>query len=482
MENANLFTEADALSVAIGEDLLAPPDQFARYETDVTGDYQGQARAVARPRNVEDVTAVVRWCRENHVPIVPFGGNTGLVGGAVPSPQQREVIMSLERLNRIRDIDALNGVAIVEAGCILEDVKTAVAAEGLYFPLAIGSQGSCQIGGAIATNAGGLNVVRYGMMRGLVLGLEVVLPDGRIFRDLRGLHKNNTGYDLKQLFIGSEGTLGIITAAAIRLVPAPTQIETAFLATTSVADMIKLFQRVRKDGGETISAFELMTNAVVKRVCATEEKVRNPLGKDYPAYAIVEMSQCGGTSLTDWFTDYLGTLIEDGLVLDGTIATNGTQTENIWAMRERIVESQAKMGVYLRTDLSTPISTMAEFITRGTALVQQIAPNALTLPYGHVGDGNIHFNVMRPLNITPDAFAPVIRRIETALFNLVDEFGGSISAEHGIGVAKQAAFEERIDPVARDLQILLKRTLDPENLLSPGRIISEKWFCNAVQS
>ena len=463
-----------SLSTAVGAELMVAPEATAKYDVDWTGDHSGRALAVVRPRDVDQVAAVVRWCREHGVPLVPQGGNTGLVAGATPSEDGGEVVVSLELMKAIRQIDALNGVAIVEAGCVLDDFKAAVSKVGAFFPLSIGSQGTCQIGGAISTNAGGINVVRYGMARSFVMGLEVVLPDGQILRDLRGLHKNNTGYDLKQLFIGAEGTLGIITAAALKIQPSLSRVETMFVATASVPETIALFHRMRQDAGDLITAFELMLSTSVRRVCATEEGVYDPFSTAYPAYAIVEMSSCGGPPLRAWLETYLAGLMEEGLLLDGVIAQSSAQAANIWRLREGIVESQARLGAYLRTDVSTPISAVAEFIARGTDLVEALVPGAQVHPYGHVGDGNLHFNVIRPEAMTPESFKPQIKRIEEALFELVDDLGGSISAEHGIGVAKRAAFQRRVGDVPRDLMLKLKKVFDPDNIMNPGRILCER--------
>ncbi len=461
-----------SLAVAVGTKQIVSGDSLGRYNNDWTGDHRGLALAVVRARGIDDVAATIRWCAAHGIPLVPQGGHTGLVAGGTPTASGNEVVLSLELMNKVREIDPVNGVAIVEAGCVLADLKEAVDSAGAYFPLSIGSQGSCQIGGAISTNAGGINVVRYGMTRALVMGLEVVLPDGQVYRDLRGLHKNNTGYDLKQMFIGAEGTLGVVTAAAVKIVPKPTQVETLFLATSSTPAVIELFRRIRTDSGDLISGFELMGAPSIELVCATEPNIRNPLSAIYPAYAIVELSASGGPPIKPWLDAYLATLMEEGLVLDGVIAQNQTQVAEIWALREGIVESQARFGAYLRTDISTAISAVARFIERGTEAVEALVPGARCLPYGHVGDGNLHFNVIRPVNMTPEEFAPLIHKIEDELFTIVDEFGGSISAEHGIGLAKRHAFEARLEDVPRRLMRALKQTLDPRNIMNPGRILS----------
>lgn len=459
------------LARLVGDVQLADPDAAARYDNDITGDHHGRSAAVVRPRDVDEVAAILRWCGDAGVRVVPQGGNTGLVAGATPSQDGLEVVLSLERMNAVRSIDLLDGVAVVEAGCVLSRFKADVESAGGFFPLTIGSQGSCQIGGVISTNAGGVNVVRHGMTRALVLGLEAVLPDGRIYRDLRGLHKNNTGYDLRQLFVGAEGTLGVVTAAALRIQPMPTQSETMFLALRSVEEVIRVFGRMRREAGDLISAFELMLRVSVERVCATENGVRNPFADFHPAYALVEMSTAGGPPIRPWIEAYVGGLIEEGVVLDAVLAENVEQAHNIWDLRERIVDSQARLGPYLRSDVSIPISAVPAFIERGMAAVEALAPGAQPHPYGHVGDGNIHFNVMRAADMAPQAFAARMEVIEHALFELVDSFGGSISAEHGIGVVKRAAFASRIDPVQEDLMRRLKQALDPGGLMSPGRIL-----------
>lgn len=460
------------LRASIPEGLIVEGEDINRFQIDFTGDHLGEALAILRPRNVNDVVAITKWCHSRRVSLVPQGGHTGLVAAATPSNLGDEVIVSLERMNSVSEIDTENCVAVVEAGCVLADFKDAVEKSDAYFPLSIGSQGSCQIGGAISTNAGGINVVRYGMARNLVMGLEVVLPDGRIFQDLRRLHKNNLGYDLKQMFIGAEGTLGIITAATLKLSPKPDQVETLFLALPTIAAVIGLFHRIRKEAGDFVSAFELMLDTSIDLVTSKGEPGHNPLDKIYPAYAIVEMSVCGGPPLKPWLENYLETLLTEGVLVDGVIAQNSRQAEAIWTLREGIVASQARFGRYLRTDISIPISSMEEYIKRGVAAVTALVPDAQIHPYGHVGDGNLHFNVLRPAKMTEEDFVPLIASIEDLLFELTDDYNGSISAEHGIGITKRTAFERRMSPVTLDLMQTIKTTIDPLNILSPGRILS----------
>lgn len=452
--------------------MIAKAGSNERYEVDFTGDHRGEALAVVRPRSTDEVVAVTKWCHEMGAKLVPQGGHTGLVAGGTPTAAGNEIILTLERMNNVREINTENGVAVVEAGCILANTKSAIEDAGSFLPISIGSEGSCQIGGIISTNAGGINVVRYGMARNHVLGLEVVLPDGQIFHDLSRLHKNNLGYDLKQMFIGAEGTLGTITAASLKLSAKPSQTETLMLALPSVAAVIELFHRFRQDAGDYISAFELMLNTSVELVCSPGEPGHNPFASFYPAYAIIEMSVCGGPPLRPWLETYLEKLMGQLEILDGVIAQNGTQAEQIWTLREGIVESQSRFGRYLRTDVSMPISDIDRFIRRGTEAIEALVPGAQVHSYGHVGDGNLHVTVLRPLNMAEEVFEPMIKKIEALLFDLVEDYQGSISAEHGIGLAKREAFRKTVPPIVLHLMHGLKGFVDPANMMAPGRIIS----------
>lgn len=443
-----------------------------RYEVDFTGDHRGEALAIIKPRSTDEVVEVTKWCHKNGAKLVPQGGHTGLVAGGTPTPAGNEIILSLERMNNVQQIDVQNGVAVVDAGCVLSDVKRAVEDAGAFLPISIGSEGSCQIGGIISTNAGGINVVRYGMARTHILGLEVVLPDGQIFHDLRRLHKNNLGYDLKQIFIGAEGTLGTVTAASIKLSAKPNQTETIILALPSVAAVIELFHRFRQDAGDFITAFELMLKPSMELVCSKGEPGRNPFTQFYPAYAIIEISICGGAPLKPWLETYLGQLMEQIEILDGIIAQNSTQAQQIWTLREGIVESQSRFGRYLRTDISIPIPDIDQFICRGTKAIEALVHGAQIHPYGHVGDGNLHYTVLRPLDMSEEAFEPMIKKIERLLFDLVEEYEGSISAEHGIGLAKREAFRKTAPPIVLHLMHGLKTMIDPTNIMSPGRILT----------
>ena len=446
------------------------PEAQDRYVTDWSRDLTGCARVVVRPRSTDEVAAIVRHCSQHGLAVVPQGGHTGLVGGATPSAEGQEVIISLEKLDRVREIDAENFTMTVEAGCILEKVHAAAAAANRLFPLQLSAQGSCQIGGNIATNAGGLNVVRYGMTRDLVLGVEAVLPDGQVWNGLRKLRKNNTGYDLKQLFLGSEGTLGIVTAACLKLFPKATQVETAFLAVDSPAAAVALFGRARQDLSDLLSAFELLPRRGVELGLTAAPQARDPLEAPSPFYVLMEVSASGLLDLRALVERFLEGIVEDGLVGDGALAASGAQAAAFWQIREGLIEAQARQGRHLRTDVSIPISGLASFLDRTYARLAEAAADCVPLAYGHLGDGNIHFNVLPPVGLDDAGRLAVLHRCEEVIFAEVDAAGGSISAEHGIGRVKRSAFLARTSPLDLGLLRKIKSALDPAGLMSPGRI------------
>jgi FAD/FMN-containing dehydrogenase len=403
--------------------------------------------------------------------MVPQGGNTGLVQGGLPSTAGGDIVISLERLNRVRRIDPLNFSMIAEAGCVLADLHTAAMAEDLHLPLSLGAQGSCQIGGNTATNAGGVNVLRYGMARDLVLGLEVVLPDGEIWNGLRSLRKDNTGYDLKQLFIGAEGTLGIITAVAMKLFPRPNQVQTALLGLSSVEAAIGLYGAARRELSDLLSAFELMPRACLDLTLAAYPDLREPFASQLPVTVLIEASASGMVDLAAIFDLFLGAQLERGQVLDGSVAQSAAQAKGFWRLREDLVEAQHRTGRHLRTDISVAISDMVAFLAAADAAVAQAAPAATPIAYGHVGDGNIHYNIIPPAGLAPDEAIALIARLEDILFELVDRFAGSISAEHGIGRLKRAHFLERLSPPEMRLMRAIKSGIDPAGLMNPGVIL-----------
>jgi len=452
--------------------VIADPAQFARYCQDWSGDLAGRPLAVARPATVDEVAQVVRLCAEEGVPVVPQGGHTGLVGGAVPSPEGRELVISLERLDRVRAVDPVNFSMVAEAGCVLAELHRVAEQHDLHFPLSLGAQGSCQIGGNVATNAGGVNVLRYGMARDLVLGLEVVLPDGRVWNGLRSLRKNNAGYDLKQLFIGSEGTLGIVTAAALKLFPRPTQVQTVMLGLDSVAAAMSLYAAARRDLSDLLSAFELMPRRCIELTLATSPALREPLATPAPVYVLMEASASGLVDLAALMEQFLAGCLERGAILDGVVAMSQAQAAGFWRLREELVEAQHRRGRHLRTDVSVPISCLPAFMQEADAAMARHFPAALPVAYGHVGDGNVHYNLLPPPGLPEAARDALLHQAEALIFELVDRFGGSISAEHGIGRVKREPFRQRLSAVDLDLLRAVKSGLDPEGRMSPGRLFA----------
>lgn len=452
--------------------LVADDSAFTRYTHDWSGDYVGRAGLVVRPRDTDEVARVVRVCAELKVPVIPQGGHTGLVGAATPSGSGDELVISLERLNKIRSIDSINYSMTVEAGCVLASVQEAAIEADRYFPLALGAQGSCQIGGNIATNAGGLNVLRYGMMRDLVLGIEVVLPDGSIWNGLHGLRKNNMGIDLKHLFIGSEGTLGIVTAAVLKLFPRPTQTVTAFLAVDTVQQAMEIYSRGRAELSDLLSAFELIPRAAVELAIDTVPELRDPLASPSPFYVLLEAAASGRANLPAMVEGFLEDLISAGSVSDGAVAASASQAQSFWRIREAMVEGQVRYGRHLRTDVSVPISMIPRFIDEADALMAERAPGSIPLRYGHVGDGNIHYNVLPPRGLEEVELRSYLDRCEQAIFEVVDRFGGSLSAEHGIGITKRDAFFDRVSATHLKMLRGIKTNLDPQNFMSPGRLLT----------
>jgi FAD/FMN-containing dehydrogenase len=464
-------TEAIAALDAVlpGGGLLTADEDLARLSEDWSGDHYGRPLAVARPRSAEETATVMRLCSERRIPVVPQGGLTGLVGAAVAAPGGGELVISLDRLNAVRMIDPIDFAMIVEAGCILENAKKAAEEEDCLLPITFGAHGSCRIGGNVATNAGGINVLRYGMTRDLVLGLEVVLSDGRIWNGLNVLRKDNRGYDLKQLFIGSEGTLGVVTAAALKLFPKPARVETALVALHSVADAMALYARARRSCGDLVTAFELILRDGLEVAIRARDDLPEPLERAYPTYVLVELASSAPIDLRTLLETFLSDAQD--LVADAAIAASRAQSERLWLYRETMVEAQGRGGRYLRTDVSVPISKLATFLDEALRNLRQRFPEGLALAYGHVGDGNVHLNVIPPVGATAESMTHLFEGAEQTIFDVVDRLHGSISAEHGIGRLKQKAFLNRTEDVALDLAFTLKRALDPLGLLSPGRIL-----------
>ncbi|MCI0511173.1 FAD/FMN-containing dehydrogenase [Chromohalobacter marismortui] len=451
--------------------VIDDPAAFARYTTDWAGDKGGDPWMIARPATPEQVADIVAFCHRHQIPMVAQGGHSGLVGGAQPDPERGELMISLERLNRIRHLDPVNFSMSVDSGCILQTVKEAAEEADCYFPLALGAQGSCQIGGNVSTNAGGLNVLRYGMMRQLVLGLEVVLPDGRLWNGMHALHKDNRGYDLKQLFIGAEGTLGIVTGAVLKLAPRPQTSRTALIAVPDIAAALALYGQARRSCCDLLSAFELIPRVCMELAFEAAPDLPDPFDDAHPVYVLMEVSASGPADLDTMIEHLFETGAEQEHVLDGVLASSETQAAQLWQIRESMLEGQQMRGEHLRTDVSLPISGLTAFFEDASHAVTQRSPDTQIIAYGHIGDGNLHFNLLPPARLDLEAKKALLHELEDALFDIVDAHHGSISAEHGIGRVKQAAFLADLSDTEYTLLKGLKQLFDPQGLMAAGRIL-----------
>ncbi len=441
--------------------------------TDWRGRYHGQAVCVVRPGSTLEVAQVVALCAAEGVPVVPQGGNTSLCGGGIPDASGTAVLLNLSRLKRVRAVDTDNNTLTVEAGCTLQQVQDAAEAVDRLFPLTLAAQGSCAIGGNLSTNAGGVNVLRYGNMRDLTLGLEVVLPDGRIWDGLKGLRKDNTGYDLKHLFIGAEGTLGIITAAVLKLYPQPREQATAWVALASPEAAVSLLGRLRRDAGERITGFELVGRQALELVLKHIPGARDPLpDRVSPWYVLAELSDTlAGSDLAGTLENILGEEIEQGGILDASLARSQSQTEALWALRENISEAQKIDGISIKHDVSVPVSRIAAFVARASAELSQAFGGVRVVCFGHVGDGNLHYNLSRPASGDNASFIASTQAANRIVHDLVAEFGGSISAEHGIGQLKRAELRHYKSPLELELMARIKLALDPQGIMNPGKIL-----------
>lgn len=449
--------------------LITDSADMTPYLTETRGLWSGESPVVARPASTAEVSAVVRACAEAGTPIVPQGGNTGLCGGAVA---QGEVIVSLGRMNRVRAIDPVNFTMTVDAGCVLADLQTAAAGHDRLFPLSLGAEGSCQIGGNLSTNAGGTAVIRYGNTRELTLGLEVVLPNGDIWDGLRGLRKNNTGYDLKHLFIGAEGTLGLITGAVVKLFPLPRSRQTAMVALAGLDEALELLGRARHASADAVAAFELLPRIAFDISIRHIEGSVDPLDQPYDWYALIEFeSGDDGAALAAVMEDILEKAFEDGLVLDAAIAQSETQRNQFWHIREAMVLAQTPEGASIKNDVSVPISSVPEFIRRACAAVEALCPGIRPVAFGHVGDGNVHFNMQQPVGADGPAFLARWDELNAPVMEIVSEMNGSFSAEHGIGLLKVEELVADKSPVEMTLMRAIKQTLDPAGLMNPGKVL-----------
>ncbi|WP_316167657.1 MULTISPECIES: FAD-binding oxidoreductase [unclassified Bradyrhizobium] len=451
--------------------LVAAEDQ-APYLRDWLGKYRGAAIAVVRPASTAEVAAVMAACAEARVAVVPQGGHTSLSGGATPDASGGAIVLSLARMNRVRALDPIGQTMVVDAGVVLAKVQEAAGAAGLLFPLSLGSEGSCTVGGNLAANAGGVAVLRYGVMRELTLGLEVVLPDGRIWDGLRSLRKDNTGYALRDLFIGSEGTIGIITGAVLKLFPQPTARATAFVAVPDAAAALKLLQLSRAHCGDRLTAFEFLTSATLDMILCQIPDARLPFTALPDAAVLIELSDISDEpALTARLETALAQAMAEGLASDAVVAQDGIQAKAFWRVRESVSEALVREGKALKHDVAVPVAEIADFVGVMDAAVGAALPGIRPMVFGHLGDGNLHYNLMRPLDISEDEFDGHGPRITRLVHDEITRRRGSISAEHGIGQLRTAEMPLCKPALELELMRQLKRALDPHGLMNPGKLL-----------
>lgn len=463
----------EKLRSAVGAAHVLSEGDLGAWEQDWRKRARGKARAVVRPGSAHEVAAVVRACAEAGVPMVPQGGNTGLVGGSTPDGSGTEVVLSLTRMNKVREIDTDNLTMTVDAGCVLQVLQQAAEDTGLLLPLSLAAEGSCTIGGNLATNAGGTQVLRYGNARELCLGLEVVTARGEIWDGLSGLRKDNTGYDLRDLFIGSEGTLGVITGATLKLYPLPASTLTAWAAVPSLEHAVKLLGLAHQQLGASLTGFEVMGQFALSLVAKHFTQMRVPLYGEAPYCVLLENADSESElHARTQFERLLETALEQEVVTDAVVAENFTQAKQLWHIRESIPLAQAEEGLNIKHDISLPVSRVVAFCAETDALLAREIPGVRLVNFGHLGDGNLHYNVQAPEGGDAAAFLRnQEERVNTLVYDQVQRYGGSISAEHGIGAWKADKLPAYKSPVALELMRAIKRALDPENLLNPGRVV-----------
>jgi D-lactate dehydrogenase (cytochrome) len=454
--------------------VITERDAMTPFETEWRGRWHGRARLVVRPASTEEVAAVVKLCAAEGVSIVPQGGNTGLCEGQVPDESGRQIVLSLARMNRIRALDPNDFTMTVEAGCVLQTLQEKATEAGCFFPLSLGAQGSCMIGGNISTNAGGVGVLRYGSTRALVLGLEVVLADGAIWDGLKSLGKDNTGYDLKQYFIGAEGTLGIVTAASLRMFPQPKDVQTALVALTDLETALPLLRRARAISSDMVTAFEVLPRFGIETAIKYLNGVPDPMSQPHAWYALIDLSTSRpGGSLRETMESLLAEAVEAGEAADAVIAASIEQQRALWRIREELPEAIRRSGPALHHDVSVPTADVATYIRRTQAAVEAGHPAVRCMPFGHLGDGNIHFTVLAPEGT--DARDESLYRAEHAItgriFDIAVEMRGSFSAEHGIGQLKLEDMDRYKRPIDLLLMQRIKQALDPKNLMNPGKVV-----------
>jgi FAD/FMN-containing dehydrogenase len=465
-------TWLDDLRAIVGREQVRTEGDLSAWELDWRKRFRGRALAVVRPADTAQVAAVVRACAANAVPIVPQGGNTGLVGGSVPDDSGTQVLLSLARMNRIREIDAANLTMTVDAGCVLQAVQEAAAARGLLYPLSLAAEGSCTIGGNLGTNAGGTQVLRYGNARELCLGLEVVNAAGDIWDGLTGLRKDNTGYDLRDLFVGSEGTLGVITAATLKLYPQPAAVMTALATTPTLESAIELLQLAQSRLAAGLTGFEVMNRQSLDLVRSHMPQLAQPLPPSDWTVLLEQSDSEGEAHAQALFESLLEAALERGLITDAAVASSLAQSKTMWHLRESIPLAQSQQGQNIKHDVALPISRLADFVAQADSALLRAFPDIRLVNFGHLGDGNLHYNVQAPDGTAADDFmASHEHTVNTIVFDAVGAHGGSFSAEHGIGALKRDELALRKSPVAMQMMRAVKQALDPLNLMNPGRLL-----------
>jgi len=465
----------ERLAAAVGpQGLITDPREVEPYVVDWRGYFRGVTPAVVRPATTAQVADVVKICADTRTAIVPQGGNTGMCGGSVPRGRGGEIVLSLSRMNRVLEVDALNNTISVEAGCILANVQQAALDADRLFPLSLGAEGSCQIGGNLSTNAGGVNVLRYGNARDLVMGLEVVLPDGRIWDGMRGLRKDNTGYDLKQVFIGAEGTLGVITAAVLKLFPRPRSAATAWIAVPSPGAALELLALLRGGAGDKVTAFELISRNCLDLVLRHIPGTRDPLPPSHDWYVLSELNDAGESGLREALEQALAMALQRGIARDAVVAENQGQARALWRLRETIPEAaRAEPGMLYRHDVAVAVSRAPAFIDEARAALQSRFPGVNVICFGHLGDGNLHYNAFVPGRRREDPAARDAQDVTQLVYDIVLRHHGSFSAEHGIGQAKLAEIARYKTGLELEMMRMLKRTFDPQNIMNPGKVLPE---------
>jgi len=465
----------EKLKDIVGEKgLITDEADMAGYLTEWRDKYEGKAKLIVLPKTTAEVSAVVKICAETKTPIVPQGGNTSLVGGSIPFDSGEEIILSTRRMNAVRHVDTEGGTLTVDAGCVLADLQSVADDNGFMFPLRIGSEGSCQIGGNISTNAGGVQVLHYGNTRDQVLGLEVVMPDGRIWDGLTNLRKNNTGYDLKQLFIGGEGTLGIVTGAVVKMFPKPKYQQVALIAIADVKAAVTFLGLARQMSGDQVTAIELIPRIGIDLVTTHVPNFADPMPDRYDWHILVELSSSVTEDLAGLMTDILEEGFNQEIVLDAVIPSSEAQQEKLWMLREEISGAQKPEGGSIKHDISVPIASLPDFIEKADAALEEIIPNFRPVTFGHIGDGNLHYNPLQPKDMEKQAFLDMWPEVSQTVHDIAHSFKGSISAEHGIGRMKKNDLPRYKSDVEIDMMRKIKTALDPDNLFNPGKLLPDQ--------